>query len=109
AAQQPVINWDNVTGIGRLVDLLSLKDFGRGTGALLSPAGSQSPTVLKIPGTMGIYFAIFGEELGILALLLAGWGLAQLYRRRLYATASPLVVLFAFNLLGATFQVGPAQ
>ncbi|TMC48059.1 MAG: DUF2723 domain-containing protein [Chloroflexi bacterium] len=110
AAQYPTVNWGAVNGVGRFIDLVTLKDFGKGfAGQGGASSGSAVPGAAGLgylPHSAAVYVAIFAQELGILAVVVAAWGLWILFRRR-YAVRLPLLILFVTNLLGAGLVVGP--
>jgi hypothetical protein len=131
AAQNPAVNFDNVTSIGRLVELVTRADFtphsvpirpsatGSGSGGAGSPhadvttglgSGSAAITMAGVGLTTGVGNdgVVFLREIGIVGVLLAALGLiASLRRRRRGVGSYVLVITFAANLVGAAALVGP--
>ena len=133
ASQNPAINFDNATSIGRLVELVTRADFtphsvplrpnpgasgsphADATGASHRPAGGASSggtAAITIAGAgvntkIGNYGVIFAREFGVVALILAAIGLVVSLRRRRSIASYPLLLAFAINLVGAAVLVGP--
>jgi hypothetical protein len=59
--------------------------------------------------TIGNYVPIFARELGVVALILAAFGLLVSLRHRRTAATYPLLIAFLGNLLGAAAVVGPGS
>ncbi len=121
AAQNPPVNWGGATTISRLWELVNRADFtapGSSARASSAPKGlAWAPTHSPIRGASAPaatittsaavtddvlnYAVIFGRELGVLALLLAAFGLLASLTWRRTAASYPVLIAFLANLIAA--------
>jgi hypothetical protein len=123
AKAEPDVNWGAPTNVSRIVDLLTLKDFGFGTGAVQRNDQSTgksvgSGDVGELPARLQAYAVVTTREVGVLALALAALGaVASLAptttttkRRRTRTWPRPELVYvgvaLAVNLVAAALVVG---
>jgi Protein of unknown function (DUF2723) len=117
AAENPPVNWGGASTISRLWALVNRADF-TAHGSLVrqsapSTAGAQAPIHRHSAATATItmpaavvndvsnYPVIFARELGVVALLLAVFGLLASLTWRRSAASYPLLIAFLANLLAA--------
>jgi hypothetical protein len=125
AAQNPPINWGGATTISRLWELVNRADFTtHGSSARASSAGppagnglssasslapirrhSEATATITMPAAVANdvrdYPVIFGRELGVLAVLIAVFGLLASLTWRRSAASYPLLIAFLVNLAAA--------
>jgi hypothetical protein len=122
ANQNPGVNFDRPTTIGRLAELVTRSDYlphansvptgGRARAAPPAGAsGGQTPPAgvvssRNLTTKVNAYVTIFARELGIVALILAAWGLVVSLVCRRSRASYPLLITFLANLLGAAVVVG---
>ena len=125
AAQNPPVDWGGATTITRLWELVNRADFtthgssapanspGAAAGNGSSSASAQVPirrhseatATITMPAAVASdvrnYPVIFGRELGVLALLIAVFGLLASLTWRRSAASYPLLIAFLANLAAA--------
>ena len=111
ARQEPAVNWGEATSISRLVDLVTMEDFGFGPGTVGRPESSAAKSVspddtADLPVRLRAYTVLLSRDVGPVALALAGVGLVASWRRSPRVQAAFLSVAFAVNLGAAALVVG---
>jgi hypothetical protein len=101
AGQDPAINWGGATSFGRLVNLISHRDFLTGESA---PSGVRA--LPDAPGRALSYGVITLREVGLAVIVLAATGLVVVFRRRARGDALFFAVVIVANFLGAIFVSG---
>jgi 4-amino-4-deoxy-L-arabinose transferase-like glycosyltransferase len=123
AKANPDVNWGAPTNVARIVDLLTLKDFGFGTGAVQRRDESSgksvgSGDVAQLPARLAAYAVVTSREVGLLAIALAVAGAATALapkttvtkRRRTRTWPKPepvyVAIALAVNIVAAAIVVG---
>lgn len=116
ASQRPAVNWGEATTLPALKSLLTRGDF-TGRAVYKNPRGhrvpgnielSHSTGATKQAESIGRYFKMIGREVGLVAVLLAVWGLVASVLRPWRRATIPLALTFVANLIGASITI-PAK
>jgi hypothetical protein len=111
AGQNPALDWGHATSVHRVVDLITLKDFGLGTDVLGredSPGKKVGPSdAALLPVRLLVYLGVLSREVGWWPLLVGLGGLGWSWTRRPRAHAGFLTLAFFANLVGAALVVPP--
>lgn len=111
AGQNPALDWGHATSVHRVVDLITLKDFGLGTDVLGrddSPGKKVGPSdAVLLPVRLLVYLGVLSREVGWWPLLVGLFGLGWSWTRKPRVYAGFLTLGFLANLVGAALVVPP--
>lgn len=109
SGQDPALAWGRATGPGRLLELLTLRDFGVGGGtsqATEETAATSGGELVAVPVRLVEYLAVLGRDLGPPTAVLAVLGGYWSWRSAARIAAIALAVVVGVNLLLVAAALG---
>lgn len=109
ASQNPAMNWGGASSTARLMELLTLEDFGFGWNAFgaeddLTQKGVNESDFASFPIRVLRYLVLIVREWNVVAVLLAAYGVWTTRRSR--PVSAFLLAAIGINLIGAGFVIG---